>query len=117
MRIISFSKKWLKLEHSEFTTFRVPRKDSALGRDWHKDEVVQVYYHSRCPNREYLGTAKIIDKVPCEIGDITDSEAMADGFPGGWQEMINWLKSAHGSKLDLGMPINKLTLVWVDKVF
>lgn len=40
MRILGFSKKWDKLNNGKFTTFRYPRKDSLVGRDWHDGEVL-----------------------------------------------------------------------------
>lgn len=114
MRILSFSKKWAKLQNDIVPTFRLPRKDADKGRDWHAGEVVQIVYKSRTPGREILGTATIIGKQATEVAGITDSEAIADGFPGGWEEMVNWLRKTHG-KLDLGQEINKLTLKWLRK--
>jgi len=116
MRILGFSKKWPKLQQESFTTFRYPRKDSDKGRDWHETEIVKIVYHPR-QEGEVLGIAQIISKIPTEIGGITDSEAVADGFPDGWREMANWLAQAHKGQQDLGQPINKLTLKWIEGDF
>jgi hypothetical protein len=116
MRIISFSKKWDKLNQPEFTTFRFPRKDSDKGRDWHLGEIVQIYYHNRCPDREYLGTAEIMRKFTMLVCDIDDELAVADGFPGGCAEMVEWLESSHKQRLEMITQINKLTLRWVSRV-
>jgi hypothetical protein len=110
MRILSFTKKWDKLKQSEFTTFRFERKDSDRGRDWHLNETVQLYYHNRCKDREFLGIAKIINKFAEWTGDITEEEAIADGFPGGIKEMRDWLEKAHHCAINWTTPINKLTL-------
>jgi hypothetical protein len=113
MRIISFTKKWDKLRQPEFTTFRLPRKDSNKGRDWHKNEVVQVYYHNRCKDREYYGNALICQKIPMRVGVIDDEQAVADGFPNGWCEMFDWLNKAHGGNIKADTIINKLFLRYV----
>ena len=110
MRSLGFQKNWAKLSDPVFTTFRFPRKDSDRGRDWRVGETVQVVLHSRTPQREVLFCAEIIGKESTELGGITDAEAVADGFPGGWSEMANWLTKTYG-KLDLGKVINKLTLM------
>lgn len=112
MRIISFSKKWDKLNQPEFTTFRVPRKDAYKGRDWSLGEMVQVYFHNRCPNREYLGIARIIDKSPTWLSELDDEQAVGDGFPGGFSEMVEWMMKAHHIKDIQQFRINKLTLRW-----
>ncbi len=100
MRIISFSKHWQKLANPEFTTFRFPRKD----KDWFKGEIVQVFYKSRSPQREKLGTAEIISKETKTIGSITILEAIADGFNNDF-EMWRFL-----GKPNMNRTINKLTL-------
>ncbi len=112
MRELGFSKKWPKLQQDEFTTFRLPRKDSDRGRDWHQGERVNVVYHSRRPDKEYLGVADIVSKEPKTVSAITQAEAIADGFPAGWSEMVRWLYHSHKG-IHMGQPINKLTLRWV----
>jgi hypothetical protein len=113
LRIISFCKRWTKLEQSEFTTFRFPRKD----RDWEVGERVQVYLKNRSPQRENLGEAKIIKKEMRVIATIhteylpTEEEAIADGF-NSLIEMNEFFRDTYGSRI-FGEPINKLTLRWV----
>jgi hypothetical protein len=114
MRIISFTKQWGKLRQEQFTTFRLPRKDSDKGRDWRQGEIVQVYYHSRCPDRKHLGNAVIVSKTPVWVASIDDEQAVADGFPGGQAEMLEWLEHAHPGRLEPNTLINKLTLKWVN---
>lgn len=111
MRIISFSKKWDKLNQSEFTTFRFPRADADRGRDWHEGETVQVFYKSRTPARFKYGDAVIIKVEKRFLRDITNAEAKADGFPGGFGEMLAWLLDTHGKRVYSGT-MNKLTLKW-----
>lgn len=114
MRIISFAEKWPKLKQPEFTTFRFPRKDANKGRDWQVNEQVQVFYHSRSPQREYLGIALIKSVKPMMLFQITEEEAIADGFPGGLHEMIAWLFGAHRTITGTSF-INKLTLRWLSE--
>ena len=112
MRILSFTKKWDKLKQPEFTTFRVPRKDADKGRDWHINEVVQVYFHNRQPDREFLGIAKIIDKSSTWLSCLDDEEAVADGFTD-IVDMIEWMMKAHKGQTDpQQVRLNKLTLSW-----
>ncbi len=121
MRIISFCKKWEKLEQPEFTTFRFPRKD----KDWYVGEVVQVFYRNRSPLREKLGVAEIIEKErreldsfftdgrlisPRDIPLTTDEEAIADGFMGR-EDMATFMERQYG--LDYLSLFNKLTLKWI----
>ncbi len=121
MRILGFTKKWGKLhlelpveQRPKFTTFRLPRKDSPEGRDWRSGEYVQIWYHPRGKDREGLGIALITDKTYMRFCAIDDSEAVADGFPGGLSEMADWLMQAHhiNATLLADQPINKLTLKW-----
>ena len=113
MRIISFSKKWDKLKQTVFTTFRFPRADADKGRDWHEGETVQVYYKSRTPERMKYGEAVIVKVEKRFLGNITNAEAKADGFPGGLKEMVAWLLDTHGKRVYSG-PMNKLTLEWIE---
>ena len=127
MRILGFSRKDLmnyltntpKLEEDEFTTFRVPRKDA----DWEEKELVQVVLHPRSPERNILGTARIIHKEPkffffmphglFEGRVINDGDAKRDGFPSS-HEMYVVMVKMHGEEAMEGQ-INKLTLTWVKK--
>ncbi len=104
MRILGFSKHWDKLKQSEFTTFRVPRKD----KDWQEGEVVQIVYRPRSKEREAMGIAQIISKKPKDFSKITHNEALADGFVS-IIDMWNWLSKAHKGFMATN-PINKLTL-------
>jgi len=112
MRIISFSKKWGKLNQPEFTTFRFPRKD----RDWEVGETVQVYYKNRTPQRERLGIAKIVNKELRKIATAfeqyrpTEEEAVADGFKN-LLEMNIYFRETYGQRI-FEEPINKLTLMF-----
>ncbi len=120
MRVLPVAEKWEKL-HPElpieqrpmFSTYRFPRKDAPKGRDWHQGETVQIVYRSRSKiSREDFGDGLIVTKTPTELAGITDAEAIADGFPEGWQQMANWMRKAHKG-MDLGQPINKLMIRWV----
>ena len=114
MRILSFSKKWQKLEKDIFTTFRFKRRDA----DWEVGEVVQVFYKTRTPERELLGTARITAKEPRwmlnilgslrGIEAVSDKEAIEDGFESK-RAMLNWLTSQHEGRIQ-EEPMNKLTL-------
>ena len=110
-RILGFVKHWDKLDRYEFTTFRVPRKD----KDWGLNELVQIVVKPRSKEREFLGTANIVQKDIRNISDITDKEAKLDGFKNA-EEMGYWLEGAHPHH-NFMLPFHKLTLVWVDKVF
>lgn len=126
MRIMGYSKKWDKLQHPEFTTFRFKRKD----KDWGLNETVQVVYKPRSKEREILGIAQIIKKEPKAMalyGDktgvthITDEEAIADGFSDtevkhGYFYMWEFLWDYYGGERLLNEPMNKLTLKWIDKI-
>lgn len=104
MRILGFSKKWDKLNNIEFTTFRFPRKD----RDWQVGEEVQIVYKPRRKGGgERLGVARINFKETMTIRDISEFEAVWDGFKN-TLDMWLWLKKPKMNKL-----INKLTLRWV----
>ncbi|KKN74755.1 hypothetical protein LCGC14_0387970 [marine sediment metagenome] len=103
MRILGFSKKWPKLNDIEFTTFRFTRKD----RDWLAGENVQIVYKPRSKEREILGVARIKEKEFLKVWDITEYEAVVDGFNNAL-EMWQWLGKPKGYKR-----INKLTLRWL----
>ena len=103
---------WDKLKQPEFTTFRFPRKDS----DWQVGETVQVFFRNRSPNREKLGEAVIVSKELKVTGrpdtDITDDEAIADGFSD-VRNMEQWLISTYGIRKVCEEKMNKLTLRWI----
>ena len=103
MRILGFSKKWDKLHHIEFTTFRFPRRD----KDWEVGEQVQVVYKPRSKEREILGIARINFKEIKQVRDITEDEAVADGFLN-TIAMRAWL----GKPL-VSRKIHKLSLRWL----
>ena len=105
MRILGFSKKWAKLNDIEFTTFRFPRKD----RDWAASETVQIVFKPRSKGREKLGIARINYKEFVKVRDISEDEAIKDGFLNAF-EMWLWLKKPEGERL-----INKLTLYWIER--
>ena len=106
MRVLGFSKKWDKLNDTEFTTFRFPRKD----RDWQIGEIVQVVYKPRRKGGgEKLGVALIINKEFVRVKNITEDEAIKDGF-NNFFEMWLFLKKPDGYK-----PMNKLTLRWTQR--
>ena len=112
MRIISFTKMWDKLKQPEFTTFRFPRKD----KDWQEGETIQVFCRNRSPNREKLGEALIVGKESKITGrpetDITDEEAIADGFTDA-RDMEQWLIQTYGIRRVAQESMNKLTLRWI----
>ena len=113
MRIISFNKKWGKLEQKEFTTFRFQRRD----KDWEVNETVQVFYKSRSPQREKLGIAQITNKEMRKVATAfeqyrpTEAEAQADGFDDLFQMNV-YFRETYGSRI-FEEPINKLTLKWL----
>jgi len=96
---------WDKLNKDKFTTFRYPRKD----KDWESGEKVQVYFKNRTPERNKLGIAEIVSKQPKLINDITEEEAVEDGFNNSF-EMWLFLKEPSSETL-----INKLTLKWIER--
>ena len=108
MRILGFSKKWPKLKQSEFTTFRLRRRD----KDWQVGELVQVVFKPRSKFRESLGTAEIVNKEPRHLHQLSHDEAVADGFRG-VQDMTIWLLEAHGKRM-FAQGLNKLTVRWVN---
>lgn len=116
MRILGVSRRWDKLNRPDWTTFRFTRKD----KDWQIGEVVQVVLNPRSKHREKLGVAEIISKEPkwmkpklrADIPDITQEEAIADGFEE-WRDMWAWLLKRYDIRRLLGEPMNKLTLRWV----
>ncbi len=113
MRILSFCKKWDKLNKDEFTTFRYPRAD----KNWYVGEMVQVFYKNRSPNREYLFNAQIIDIQTRELDPhfakrqqiplLTDKEANEDGFPSRI-DMAEYMAKQYG--LDYISKFMKMTL-------
>ncbi|KKL60061.1 hypothetical protein LCGC14_2209080 [marine sediment metagenome] len=105
MRILGFSKKWDKLNNIEFTTFRSPRKD----RDWEADETVQIVYKPRSKKRESLGTARIISKEFRFPLEITEEEAIKDGFNNALEVWLFLKKPKNDT------PMNKLTLRWLNE--
>ncbi len=126
MRILSFSKKWPKLNNPIlFTTFRYERRDT----DWQVEEVVLVVYKTRTPEREELGIARIIRKdlkdldkrylkwpIDTPGGNLTREEAVADGFPGFMgggdiDAMRQFLREPGRGSL-----INKLTIYWIERL-
>ncbi len=110
MRILGFQKHWEKLNRIEFTTFRVTRRD----KDWQLGESVQIVIKSRSKNREPLGIAHIFKKESTCFRDITESEAIADGFSNAF-EMWEWLKQTHVG-IAMSTPLNKLTLRWIGRL-
>ena len=108
MREFGFTKRWDKLQQREFTTFRFSRKD----RDWIVGEVVKVVVRPRQKDRYFLYVAQIIKKESREVIQITDEEAVADGFQDSL-EMSSWMVKTHGSDRILRERINKLTIHYV----
>ena len=105
MRILGYSKKWEKLQKPVHTTFRYPRKD----KDWHEGEIVQEVYKPRSKEREFIQVAKIIYKEAKVINELTEDEAIEDGFSSAFEMWI------YLGKPNMKTPINKLTLE-VEKV-
>jgi len=118
MRILGFSEHYPKLEQGKFSTFRFIRRDK---RDWQVGEIVQVMIKPR-GGGEKLGIAKIINKEPrwmtpklrADIPNITEEEAKVDGFED-WRAMWKWLLQTYNIRRLVLEPMNKLTLVWVNK--
>ena len=108
MRILGFSKRWQKLSNIEFTTFRFPRKD----RDWEAGEKVQIVFKPRSKEREEWGIARINDKEFMRVRDITEYEAVWDGFNSAF-DMWLWLKRTYGQEIGMNSELNKLTLRWI----
>ena len=118
MRILGFSKKWAKLGHKEFSTFRFPRRD----RDWEIGEQVQIVIKPRHKDRQILGIAEIINKElrspdaefpRRDYLTISDEEARIDGFED-YEDMWHWILSTYGAGDRLmSEPMNKLTLKWL----
>lgn len=113
MRIMSFARRWEKLERKFFTTFRYPRKDN----DWKVGERVQIFIQNRSPHRVFLGIAEIVSRVPRTLdskdnfpGHITHNEAIADGF-NNLIDMESFMKDFYGR--DFNPVFNKLTLKWI----
>jgi len=100
MRILGFCKEWDKLKKPIHTTFRFPRKDT----DWAFGEVVQEVYKPRSKEHKFIQIATIINKTPKQIRDITEAEAIEDGFENA-EEMRLFL-----GKPDMDKTINQLTL-------
>ncbi len=113
MRILGYSKKWDKLQSPIHTTFRFARRD----KDWQVGEIVQEVYKPRSKERDILGMAEIIGKEPRwmkpklrdDLPDITQEEAIADGFED-WRAMFKGLLKTYDIRRLLGEPMNKLTL-------
>lgn len=115
MRIMGFSKKWGKLNHQTFSTFRLPRKD----RDWYIGEPIQVVYHPRSKDHKLLFLAEIINVEhrsfdPASAPLITNAEAIADGFDS-VNSMRLWLEQAHG-KFNVSRLFNKITLRHIEDI-
>lgn len=115
MRILGFEKKWPKLQNDSFTTFRFSRRD----KDWGVTELVQIVINPRSRNREELGTARIVNKMPLRVFPpsfpfdyrlVTEEEAVADGFPD-LKAMQLWMWHRYKGRL-VEEPMNKLTLEW-----
>ena len=110
MRILGFSQHWGKLSRDEFTTFRYPRAD----RDWYLGEAVKVVIQPRRKGGGcYLGTSEIISKESKLLEQVTQQEAIADGFTG-WIDMFNWLRKSYDVERLQAEPMNKLTLRWLN---
>ena len=110
MRVLGFAKKWPKIYRDEFTTFRFPRKDT----DWKAGEEVQIVFHNRRKDREFIRNAKIL-RVETYLFKPTvgylypnDADAEADGFDC-LDSMLEWFYETYGNKI-FEQPINKLTL-------
>ena len=118
MRILGFSERWWKLYHDEFTTFRFQRKD----KDWQVEEIVQIVYKPRSPERAMLGVAEIVAKEPRWIARqigyrhfegvaaVSSQEAKEDGFNSPYA-MYLWMLARYQDRL-YQEPMNKLTLRW-----
>lgn len=106
MRILGVTEHWPKLEQPSWTTFRVPRKD----KDWQLGETVQVVFKPRSKQREVLGIAEIVGKGTISFIQVSEVEAMEDGFANLFWMWL-WLKEAHRG-IKMTDTINKLTLKW-----
>lgn len=116
LRVLGVSRKWPKLYHHRWTSFRFHRADF----DYYTGEVVQVVLRPRSSDRQIIGIARIIRKeVRIVEGDplvswlpvLTHKEAQKDGFPDKW-EMILFLQNYYGEQRIRTEPMNKLTLEW-----
>lgn len=112
MRVMGFTKKWPKLQQKTFTTFRVPRRDT----DWRAGESVQVVYHPRSKDREFLFNAEIISTEPRTfigknfgLPQITDKEAVEDGFTSR-EDMMAFMQKSHREESVEYLLLKKLTL-------
>jgi hypothetical protein len=106
MRVMGYTKRWSKLQKEVHTTFRFTRKD----RDWETGEYVQEVYHPRSKNREIMNPkALIIEKTPKWWYEITDTEAIEDGFVDA-QDMVTWLIEAYGQDRVNKERVNKLKI-------
>ena len=110
MRVMGFTKKWDKLKNPIHTTFRFPRKDSDRGFDWSIGEVVQEVYKPRSKEREFIQTAKIISKETKTVREITEQEAIEDGFSNCFFMTLFLFRPKPLRKADFNKVINKLTL-------
>ncbi len=118
MRILGFSKvDWRnyitheqsKMLQPEFTTWRWPRKD----RDWYADEVVSVVVKTRSPHRLVLGEAEIISVDSKEDYEITDVDAMADGFLESHGLKLYLMQERRARSIPSAARPNKITLRWL----
>lgn len=109
MRIISFTEMWPKLQASQFTTWRFPRRD----RDYITGEQLQAWYRQRSPKRQFLFNVEVVSKWSKWLIDanglhIRPDEALVDGFDSP-EQMFEFLKKAHGKRV-YNEPINVLLL-------
>ena len=111
MRIIGFSTKWAKLSKpitKPFTTFRFPWSN---GFEFQIGDKVQLVFKPRSKDREVLGIAEIVGKEERYFLDITNLEAIEDGFEN-WLEMSGWLQTQYSWATLVDKPMIKYTLKW-----
>jgi len=106
MREFGFSRNWgNKLNSNAFTTFRFKRKD----KDWQLGETVRIVMSPRSKKRQVLCVATIMTKEQRYASEISDSEAIIDGFNDRW-EMERALLDMYGVERVDNEPFFKYTL-------
>lgn len=106
MRELGFSRNWgNKLNADAWTTFRFKRKD----KDWQAGETVRIVMSPRSKKRQVLCVATIMTKEARYASEISDSEAIIDGFDNR-EEMERALLNMHGLDRCDNEPLYKYTL-------
>lgn len=109
MPALSFSTFYDKLISGEKQqTIRRPRK-----RPLKVGDKLYIYWKQRTPNREFLGIAEVTNIRRVLLGEVTEREAVLDGFSS-VKDLIQGFQSVYGESVEI-MAFDIINFKWLEQ--